>query len=452
MTNCQAPMTSSDEALPFSIGHWDLGIGHSRAAGLVVHQKFSAVEQRPEDVRAGFVAVFFLAGGPGQSAIDLAGPVSHLLSRLGQRRDIVLVDQRGTGRSAPLDCGDEPPAQPLVDRLDPQRQLRHVRDCLPRLQALPYGDLRHFGTTVAMTDLDAVRQALGAERINLVAASYGTRAALEYLRLYPRQVRRVVLDGMAPPDMALPEASATDAQAAFDALLSACTEESACQRRHPRLRETWVALLLAMPRAVDVAHPLTGQPERLLLTRDMLLGMVRAALYTPATAAALPAALDAAAQGRFAPLVGLAYTQLPSRRQAPLAQGMHYSVVCSEDLPASGNSAAAVDFGAGLAPLYREVCAFWPRIEPPAAFRQIPPAPVPTLLLSGGIDPATPPRHGARVAQALGALALHEVVANAGHGLLSLPCVRDAVFRYLTHDSATVDETLGEHRHLRKVA
>ena len=384
--------------------------------------------------------VFFLAGGPGQSAIGLAGPVSRMLSRFGQRRDIVLVDQRGTGRSAPLSCGDEPPGRPLREQLDPQRQLQRARDCLRQLQALPHGDLRHYGTTAAMADLDVVRQALGAERINLVGVSYGTRAALEVLRLYPQHVRRVVLDGVAPPDMALPEASAPDAQAAFDALLQSCAQDTACRSRHPKLQQTWQTLLASLPRTVSVAHPLTGRDETLLLTRDMLLGMVRTALYAPITAAALPAVLDAAAQGRFGPLLGLASALAPARRQAALAQGMHFSVVCSEDLPGVATQALAADFGEGLAPLYREVCAFWPRGELAAGFRQMPPAPVATLLLSGGIDPATPPHHGERVAQALGAKARHAVVPNAGHGLLALPCVRDVVFRFV--DAADDDQAL----------
>jgi pimeloyl-ACP methyl ester carboxylesterase len=384
--------------------------------------------------------VFFLAGGPGQSAIDLAGTVSRMLSRFGQRRDIVLVDQRGTGRSAALGCGDEPPSRPLSEQLDPQRQLQRARACLRDLQALPHGDLRHYGTTPAMADLDAVRQALGAERINLAAVSYGTRAALEYLRLYPQQVRRMVLDGVAPPDMALPEASAPDAQTAFDALLQACAQDAVCRIRHPTLQQTWHALLASLPRTVSVAHPLTGRDETLRLTRDMLLGMVRAALYSPVTAAALPAALDAAAIGRFGALLGLASALAPTRGQAALAQGMHFSVVCTEDLPGAASQASAADFGEGLAPLYREVCAFWPRGELAAGFRQIAPAPVATLLLSGGIDPATPPRHGERVAQALGAKARHAVVPNAGHGLLSLPCVRDAVFRFV--DAVDDDQAL----------
>jgi pimeloyl-ACP methyl ester carboxylesterase len=375
--------------------------------------------------------VFFLAGGPGQSAIGLAGPLSRMLVRFGHRRDIVLVDQRGTGRSAPLDCGAEPATLPLRELADPQRQVERARACLRKLQALPHGDLRRYTTTVAMGDLDAVRLALGAERINLVAASYGTRAALEYLRLHPQQVRRVVLDGVAPPDMALPEASAPDAQAAFDALLQACAQEPACQARHPRLRQTWHSMLAGLPRPVRVAHPLTGREEGLELTRDMVLAMVRTALYSPATASALPAAVDEAAAGRFGPLVGLSSALGTARGGAAIAQGMHFSVICAEDLPGGNAPPQSEDFGQGLAALYREVCAFWPRGEVDSAFRQVPPAGVPVLLLSGGIDPATPPRHAERVVRALGTKARHEVVPQAGHGLLALPCVRDAVFRFI---------------------
>ncbi len=376
--------------------------------------------------------VVFLAGGPGQSAIALAGPLSRMLARFGNRRDIVLVDQRGTGRSAPLMCDEEPATAPLRDSADAQRQVQRALQCLHRLQALPHGDLRQYTTHIASADLDAVRQALGAPRLNLIGASYGTRAALDYLRQYPQAVRRVVLDGVAPADMVLPEAAAVDAQAAFEAMLLACEGEAACAARHPGLRESWQALLKRLPFPVEVNHPLTGRPETLILTRDMLLGMVRTALYSPTLAAGLPAALQAAAAGQLTPLLGLSSALPVGRGDEALAQGMHFSVVCAEDMPrATAVAETAADFGAGLAPLYRQVCAAWPRAEVPAAFYDTRIAPVPVLLLSGGIDPATPPRHAARVAQALGANARHEVVPNAGHGLLSLPCLRDVVFRFI---------------------
>ena len=379
--------------------------------------------------------VFLLAGGPGQSAISLAPQVMGVFARLNNRRDIVFVDQRGTGRSAPLDC-DEPREAALDQSADPQAQLRRLAACRERLLKLPYvrsaADLGFFTTTLAMQDLDAVRQAIGAARINLVGASYGTRAGLEYQRQFPGLVRRSVLDGVAPPDMVLPASAAADAQAALDALFAACGAEAACAREWPQLRQEWDALLASLPRPVSVPDPLTGQAQSFTLTRELLLGAVRAPLYVPTLAAALPAAIHAASQGRFEALAALAGAL--SRRGGPrLFTGMHFAVICAEDAPrmSAASVAATRDFGDGLAPLYAQACATWPRASVPEAFYKIGPAATPVLLLSGGIDPATPPRHAARVAQALGAKARHVVVPNAGHGLLGSGCVPDVLYRFI---------------------
>jgi len=124
-----------------------------------------------------------------------------------------------------------------------------------------------------------------------------------------------------------------------------------------------------------------------------------------------------------------------------LAMGMHFSVVCAEDVPrlAQGD-AAAPDFGSTFGDIYKSVCADWPRGTVPAAFYTLPAAPAATLLLSGGADPATPPRHGDRVAKALGAKARHVVVPQAGHGVMSIGCLRDVVFRFI--DAATDEDAL----------
>ncbi len=382
----------------------------------------------------------FFAGGPGQSAIALAGTVERLFGRIANRRDLVLIDQRGTGRSAPLDCGEDRPTRPLAEAADPARRLADLRECRQRLQTLPHGDLRFYTTSIAAADADAVRRALGAERVNLVGGSYGTRAALEYMRQFPQAVRRAVLDGVAPPDMALPASFSGDNQAALDAVLAACEAEPACGTRYPQLRAQWQALLAGLPREVTLTHPVTRAEERVTLTRETLLGLVRTPLYAPAQAAALPLALAEAAQGRFTALAGLAATG-GGGRGLQLAQGMHFSVVCAEDLPrmaAAGPPGA--DFGDAFADLYRQACADWPRGEVPAAFYTVPPALAATLVLSGGLDPATPPRHGERVAKLLGAKARHVVVPNAGHGVMGVGCMRDVVFRFV--DAETDDSAL----------
>ena len=385
--------------------------------------------------------VLFFAGGPGQSAMDLAGPVSRMLARLSNRRDVVLVDQRGTGRSAPLLCDETPPTAPLAEVIDPARQLDKLRACREKLQTLPHGDLRQYTTWIAMQDADAVRAALGATKVNVIGGSYGTRAVLEYLRQFPQTVRRAVIDGVAPPDMVLPMSFAVDQQAAFDALLQSCEKEAACLARYPRLRERWKSLMASLPREVSVLHPVTGVAETLTLTREMLGTLVRPPLYSPMLASALPLALAEASEGRFTALFGVA-SSLGGGRGMAMAAGMHYSVICAEDVPrmAGHPEAASPDFGDSFAALYRGVCADWPRGDVPAAFYTLPPAPAATLVLSGGIDPVTPPRHGERVAKALGAKARHVVVANAGHGVMALGCMRDVLVRFV--DAASDDEAL----------
>lgn len=385
--------------------------------------------------------VFLLAGGPGQSAVSLAGQLMPIFARLNNRRDIVFVDQRGTGRSAPLECEDTR-RQPMAEQADPERQLVQLRACRERLQALPHGDLRHYTTPIAMQDLDAVRRELGAERMNLVGASYGTRAGLEYLRQFPMHVRRLVLDGVAPPDMALPASFATDAQAAFEALLKACEAEAACRRDHAGLRAAWSGWLAALPQRVSLQHPLTGKTETFTLTRAMAVAAVHGALYVPALAQALPVAMHEATQGRPQGLLTLG-SSLTSRKGAGLAMGMHFSVVCTEDLShlaAAHRPAASADFGDG-ARFYEKACAQWPRGDVSPAFYQVTASPSPALLLSGGLDPATPPRHGERVAKLLGAKARHVVVPNAGHGLLGVGCMPELVTRFI--DAADDAAALG---------
>ncbi|MES2939612.1 MAG: alpha/beta hydrolase [Pseudomonadota bacterium] len=378
--------------------------------------------------------VVVLAGGPGLSAIAGAPQMLAVLGRLNQRRDIVFVDQRGTGRSAPLDCGDGG-HRSLAALADLQLQVAEAAACHERLAKLPYGELAFFTTPYATQDLDAVRLQLGAARINLVGSSYGTRAALDYLRQFPGAVRRTVLDGVIAPDTLQPLSFSSDGQRALDLLLAACEQDAACRRDHPELRRNWAQLLAGLPREVVARHPLTGQAERFTATRAMVLVAVRTALYSPSLAAALPFAIDEAAQGRFEPLVGLKDLVSPREGTAP-AMGMHYSVVCGEDFPrfAAATDKPGADFGTDFAQFYSQVCAGWPRRAIPAAFYTVPRASSPVLALGGGLDPAAAPRHAEAVVKALGPNARHVVVTNAGHGVMGIGCLRDVVFRFIDAD------------------
>ena len=380
-------------------------------------------------------AVLMLAGGPGQSAIDAAPALMSRLARLNNRRDLVFIDQRGTGRSAPLHCADESRLT-VRQSVDLAQQLERLRQCSEALAKLPYGDMRFFTTTLAMQDFDAVRDQLDVPQWNLIGASYGTRAALEYLRQFPQKVRRTVMDGVAPPDMVLPVSSSADGQSALDAMLKACEVDTngptACAKQFPRLRQQWRDLLGGLPSQVSVTHPVTGKLERFELTRSDLLRLIRTPLYSPALTSALPAAIDAASNGNFSGLAGLS-SALGNRKAIRLAMGMHFAVVCSEDAPRIANAEKAVgeDFGPVEAQMYEGVCAFWPRGQVAQAFYTVPVTPSPVLVLSGGVDPVTPSRHGTRVAMALGEKAQHIVIPEAGHGVMGIGCMRDVVYRFI---------------------
>lgn len=380
-------------------------------------------------------SVLMLAGGPGQSAIDAAPALMSRLARLNSRRDLVFIDQRGTGRSAPLHCADES-RLPVHQIADLAQQLERLRQCSEALAKLPYGDMRFFTTTLAMQDFDAVRDQLGVPKWNLIGASYGTRAALEYLRQFAQRVRRTVMDGVAPPDMVLPVSFSADGQAAMDAVLKACEADTngttACANQFPHLRQQWRDLLGGLPRQVSVNHLVTGKLESFELTRSAVLRLIRAPLYAPALVSGLPAAIDAASRGNFSGLVGLSGV-LSTRKVSRLAMGMHFSVMCAEDAPRIANDGQSVgeDFGMVEAQMYERVCAFWPRGEVAPAFYTVPTASSPVLVLSGGADPVTPPRHGARVVMAMGEKAQHIVVPEAGHGVMGVGCMRDVVYRFI---------------------
>ncbi|MBN8505458.1 MAG: alpha/beta fold hydrolase [Burkholderiales bacterium] len=385
--------------------------------------------------------VTLLAGGPGQAAAEMAPLLAPRYARLNQRRDLVFVDQRGTGESAPLECKVEEEAhRDTAAMLDMALQYQLVERCRERLMKLPHGDLRFYTTTIAMQDLDAVRQALGAPQWNLIGVSYGTRAALEYLRLFPQAVRRTVVDGLAPADIALPKSFSVDTQAALDALLASCAAQSGCQAAYPQLAEQWQQLLARLPQKVTLRHPVTGKALQATLEREHVVLAARPPLYAPALSAALPGAIAAAARGEFDGLLALS-SGLMGRRGG-LATGMHFSVVCAEDLPQleTNRDAPGRDYAAYDLQRYQRICANWPRGAVEPGFYKVPAAQSPVLLTSGGADPVTPPRHGERVAKALGAKALHVVVPAAGHGVINLPCMREVVARFV--EAKSDDEAL----------
>jgi pimeloyl-ACP methyl ester carboxylesterase len=393
-------------------------------------------------------AIFLFAGGPGQAAASLAPQAGALLGSLNAKRDVVLIDQRGTGKSNGLFCkAPEATEFAMADQATRDAKNKQIlNECREVLSK--NADLTQYTTTIAMADYDDVRAALGYDKINLFGASYGTRSAMEYVRRYPDRVRSVVLDGVAPPSMTLPADFARDAGATYDKIFAACDAEPACKAVFPALKADVDALLAGIaknPPTVTVADPVTGLPQKSIITREMVLMAAFQMLYLPELTATLPSSLKQAREGNFAPLFALG-SLVGDSPEAQMALGMQLSVVCAEDVPriaAERKEAAARTgpFGRLFIDEFSKACADWPRGKMAADFDQPVKSDKPILLLSGGLDPVTPPVQAEEVKKSL-SNAVHLIAPNVGHGVSQKGCASKIVKKFV--ETASVAGVDGE--------
>jgi pimeloyl-ACP methyl ester carboxylesterase len=380
--------------------------------------------------------VVLLAGGPGQAASE-QGAVLKAVDRLHRNRDIVLVDQRGTGASRPLECEPVPKDGPLAAKFDDAYREEDYKKCLAGYDADP----RLYTTPIAMDDLDEVREALGYDKLDLWGVSYGTRAALVYMRRHPEHVRTVTLDGVAPMGLYLPLYMPRDGQRALDLLFEHCEKDPSCAQAYPDLKARVQAMVERMgqePVKVKVPHPLTGVPEEITLKRDVFLEMLFGQLYMPEIAMLTPLMLDRATKGDWAPFVALT-EGVSGGMSDTISRGMFFSVVCAEDAPFIQDAeiermAKGSWFGPQMVRNMLEPCKVWPRGKVPEGYREPVKSSAPTLLLSGELDPVTPPRWGEEAKKTL-SNSLHVVVPGVGHNTMTLGCVQALVADFVTTGS-----------------
>jgi pimeloyl-ACP methyl ester carboxylesterase len=417
--------TCSPELIPAGLQ------GRSRCGKLTVYEDRAAGEGRTIDLNVVVLPAvsrspapdpfIFLAGGPGQGAVDSFSSLYPVFRRINQKRDIVLVDQRGTGKSNPLDCPG------TNDEFDPDQDLEAwLQSCLAGLDANP----ALYTTTIAMEDLDQLRAALGYEQVNLFGVSYGTRAALTYLRMYPGQVRSLILDGVVPQDQALGIHVARDAQQSLDLIFSRCEADPLCRETFPGLPQAFQELLDRLdqnPVEVVLPHPSSGQAEKLTFTREMMGGAVRLLSYAPETAALLPLLIHTAAEQDDFSLLAAQYLIVSRQLEGGMAEGMGYSVLCAEDLPfidlqAAAQANANTYLGDQQTKMLERVCQSWPRGSAPDWIKEPVISDVPALLLSGEFDPVTPPENGEAVGRGL-TNSLHLVAPGQGHNVIFRGCL-----------------------------
>ena len=369
--------------------------------------------------------VLFIAGGPGQSATESWAQVAGAFSPMRDHRHVLFVDQRGTGGSNALRC-EMPEADDAIETLDADAsrdaQVAMARDCLASLD----GDVAQYTTGVAIQDLEAVRVAIGAPKLNLYGGSYGTRVAQEYARRYPDAVRSLILDGVVPPGLALGGEHAINLESALKAILGECAAQPACATAFGDPYRTLYTLrdrVRAAPVAVTVRDPLTFQPRALRLDESSVVTIARLFAYAPESAALLPLLLDEAVKGRPASLVAqaaLIYDSLAGQ----INHGMQLSVICAEDAPRLARRDEDEDLilGHALVGVTLNQCSVWPKGPVSTDFAEPLTLDVPVLLLSGEFDPVTPPRYAEEVAKSP-PRARHLVGTGQGHILLMRGCM-----------------------------
>jgi pimeloyl-ACP methyl ester carboxylesterase len=382
--------------------------------------------------------LFVLAGGPGAAAGAFYASVAPALARIQRDRDIVLIDQRGTGGSNPLECAE--PGDPLGHAREAEI-VATTRACLTTLSRR--ADVAYYTTSLAVQDLERVRAALGLERINLYASSYGTRVAQQYLRRSPGRVRTVILDGVVPIAEPIGPATPLDAEAALEGILRRCAQDGACKTRFGDPASDYDAVRAALRLStvpISVHDPTTGEDRSFEFGADHLASVLRLLSYTSEYAALLPLLLHAGAQQDYAPLASQ-YLMVERSYAQAIATGMHNSVVCTEDVPLFAKypidraRLAATYLGTRQLDGLEAVCRVWPRGKVDEDLRAPFRSEVPALLLSGSDDPATPPAY-AHEAAGVFTHHLEVVLEGFGHGQLTAPCVDRIMALFVARASA----------------
>ncbi len=387
--------------------------------------------------------VFALAGGPGQSAVQSAALFSQSLRKANKSRDLVLMDQRGTGELSPLQC-DMDLEVIMASSMD--NTYAEVAQCLASLDA----DLGAYSTTAHIRDLEKLRVALGVDQVNLYGGSYGTRAALVYLREAPQSVRSAILDGVAPLQMRIGTEFGVDGQQALDGVFTRCEQSESCNREFPNIRQRFSQLLESLDQSgqtVSFPDPATGEERTETINRNALALGMRGLLYSPRTQRLIPMLIAEGEQGNWQPFLGAAHSfaEAIADTMNPL---LLFSVLCAEDFAEFGTddiAQAERDSFLGVAQVQTFIgfCSQWPRqdrewnLDPVTSEK-------PVLLLSGQLDPVTPPRRAETALQTL-ENAQHIVVPNSGHIVAGAGCMPDVIAQFIEQASVSdLDSTCAE--------
>lgn len=362
--------------------------------------------------------ILFVPGGPGQASTSLIGFANAAYSALRQRRDLLLIDQRGTGHSNLLACPGPLPSgnASVLGTLFPPD---HIDACREGLSAR--ADLGLYASHLAVDDLAEVLTQLGYQEVNLIGTSFGTRVVQVFLRRHPDRVRTAVLNGVVPVTRNVYLHAATNAQAALDLLIDECESDPVCADLYPDVGSRfWDVVGRFADGPIEVRRPL-GTVE---FDRGDFGYAVRGMLYGELADEIIPWTWDAYLTGDFTRFADYAIERAAWVASPTYGTGMHLSVICSEDIPYGNGDIDALSTGTFLGrhlyDRYAAACQRWPQGSVPANFHEPVASSAPVLLISGERDPVTPAAWAEEIAASL-SNSRHVVVPLGGHAIVG-PC------------------------------
>ncbi len=385
--------------------------------------------------------VVFLHGGPGIATLG-DGIGTRLSSPVLDERDLILFDQRGSGRSVPdLQCPERERA--FVDALaDPKPYAEELATfdaatgaCYHRLTATGV-DLDQYDTEANAADLADLRVALGIKQWNLWGISYGTRLALTEMRDHPEGIRSVVLDSVYPPNAGAVDDVIDSSNRALTALANGCGTDPACHAAFPDVAGDVAKVIDHLdqhPYSFRYQPPDGSQPRQLHLTGAAAAGGIFNAMYSTDLISQLPSLIHRMANGNYAVVPAIAQTSIPFVND--MSEGAYLSIECADNGARSDAAKVASlrsDPGrAAIALLagWNVFCKDWPVTPLPRSFGDVVHSAIPSLVIAGEYDPTTPAAHSRAVAQALSHSVFVEVP-RGGHSPDS-ECARDVFARFL---------------------
>jgi pimeloyl-ACP methyl ester carboxylesterase len=385
--------------------------------------------------------VLILPGGPGQAAKDM-GPIVRLaFSDVNQNRDIVLIDQRGMGSSHPLQCEVPDLAGEGIQTEISNQQIRDfLSKCLESLEA----DVTLYTQDLANQDIHEILIALGYQNVNIYGGSWGTRAAQLYSQQFPEHVRSMILDGSAPLENKVPLFANDDAERALQLTFQDCVNDQDCNEAFPDLaRKFQQALAHLGDKGIQVTldDATTAESVTFTLTRDQFVNALRGILYVPEFVRLLPIIIEQASRGEYKALSGVS-SYFATQQQDAMAIGASLSILCSEELGRMTDQEVAQlsqsgFVGSAFIDLYKNACSVWPKAAVPAIYSDFQDLDIPVLLLSGQLDPVTPPRWGEKMAEYY-PNSLHLIANATGHNVAPVKCA-DELMRVFINEASSAN-------------